>query len=107
MSKISILKKRICCCASLIFQETGNKTDVRWVAFTDDEGLIKPKAFIVLKPGKELIEDLVSELKGNVRKIGGYKVPEEIEFVDSLPRTTLMKIDRRELRALEIRSRGE
>lgn len=77
------------------------------VSFTDDEGLIKPKAFIVLKPGKELIEDLVSELKGNVRKIGGYKVPEEIEFVDSLPRTTLMKIDRRALRTLEIRSRGE
>ena len=77
------------------------------VSFTDDEGLIKPKAFIVLKPGKELSEDLVSELKGNVRKIGGYKVPEEIEFVDSLPRTTLMKIDRRALRALEIGSRGE
>ena len=33
--------------------------------------------------------------------IGGYKVPREIVYVDDLPRTTLLKIDRRALRLRE------
>ena len=41
------------------------------------------------------------ELEARVRAKGGYKVPEQIVFVDSLPRTTLLKIDRRALRKTE------
>jgi acyl-coenzyme A synthetase/AMP-(fatty) acid ligase len=33
-----------------------------------------------------------------MRPLGGYKVPKRYEFIDELPRTTLMKIDRRALR---------
>jgi acyl-CoA synthetase (AMP-forming)/AMP-acid ligase II len=33
-----------------------------------------------------------------VRSLGGYKVPERFAFIDELPRTTLLKIDRRALR---------
>ena len=71
------------------------------ISFEDREGLTQPKAYIVLKPNVEVNDSLVAELKNGVRKIGGYKVPQEIEFVDTLPRTTLMKIDRRALRALD------
>lgn len=77
------------------------------VSYEDHEGLTKPKAFIVLKPGVEVNDTLVTELKEGVRKIGGYKVPEEMAFVDILPRTTLMKIDRRALRELEAQARQD
>jgi benzoate-CoA ligase len=64
------------------------------------EGLTVPKAFVVVRQGQKADENLITELKKLVRKIGGYKIPEEIVFVDDLPRTTLMKIDRRTLREL-------
>ena len=77
------------------------------VSYEDSDGLTKPKAFIVLKPGVDVTDALVKALKDGVRRIGGYKVPEEMAFVDMLPRTTLMKIDRRALRELEAQARGE
>ena len=42
---------------------------------------------------------LIDALKAQVRPLGGYKVPAEIEFLAELPRTTLMKIDRKALRS--------
>jgi len=75
------------------------------VSFEDREGLTQPKAYIVLKPNIEVNDSLVAELKEGVRKIGGYKVPQEMNFVDLLPRTTLMKIDRRALRELDAKAR--
>lgn len=42
----------------------------------------------------------------NVRRIGGYKVPQEIAYVETLPRTTLLKIDRRALREEEAARRA-
>lgn len=77
------------------------------VSFEDADGLTQAKAFIVLNPGNEVSDDLVTELKDGVRKIGGYKVPAEMDFVVSLPRTTLMKIDRRTLREMEAQRRGQ
>jgi len=75
------------------------------VSFEDQEGLTQPKAYIVLKPNIEVNDSLVAELKEGVRKIGGYKVPQEMNFVDLLPRTTLMKIDRRALRESDAKAR--
>jgi len=75
------------------------------VSFEDSDGLTQAKAFVVLNPGVEITEDLVGALKDGVRKIGGYKVPAEIDFVAALPRTTLMKIDRRTLREMEAERR--
>ena len=71
------------------------------ISYDDAEGLTKPKAFVVLHPGHEPSDDLTEALKRNVQRIGGYKIPEEIEYVESLPRTTLLKIDRRSLRDQE------
>jgi benzoate-CoA ligase len=75
------------------------------VSVEDPDGLTQAKAFIVLNPGVEISDDLVRELKEGVRKIGGYKVPAEMDFVAALPRTTLMKIDRRTLREIEAENR--
>jgi benzoate-CoA ligase len=68
------------------------------VSFTDHDGFTKPIAYVVLRQGCVQSEALIAELCAAVRPLGGYKVPERYEFIDELPRTTLMKIDRRALR---------
>jgi len=75
------------------------------VSYEDPDGLTQAKAFVVLNPGVEITDALVAALKDGVRKIGGYKVPAEIDFVAALARTTLMKIDRRTLREMEAERR--
>jgi benzoate-CoA ligase len=68
----------------------------------DEEGLTHAKAFVVLKKGFSPSDELTERLGQSIRQqIGGYKVPKWIAYVDSLPRTTLLKIDRRTLREQE------
>jgi 4-hydroxybenzoate-CoA ligase len=65
----------------------------------DNDGLLKPKAFIVLKPGKTAANGLPEELKEQVKtKAGAWKYPRWIEFVDTLPKTATGKIQRFKLR---------
>jgi benzoate-CoA ligase len=65
----------------------------------DTEGLIKTKAFVVLKAGQHADE---TELKGFVKdRIAPYKYPRSIEFVAELPKTATGKIQRFRLRELE------
>lgn len=67
------------------------------------DGLTEPKAYVVLKSSHQATEDLTVELQERVRRnIGGYKVPQSIVYAATLPRTTLMKIDRRALRDLSV-----
>ena len=68
------------------------------VSFTDHDGFTKPIAYVVLRQGYAQSDALIAELGAAVRPLGGYKVPERYEFIGELPRTTLMKIDRRALR---------
>ena len=69
------------------------------VAARDDEGLEKPKAFIVLKQRIDS-EELEEELKEHVKAaIGKWKYPRWIEVVDDLPKTATGKIQRFKLRA--------
>jgi len=68
------------------------------VSFADHDGFTKPMAYVVLREGFAQSDTLIAELCAAVRQLGGYKVPERYEFMDDLPRTTLMKIDRRVLR---------
>jgi 4-hydroxybenzoate-CoA ligase len=69
------------------------------VAKQDADGLVKPKAFIVLKPGKAAGNGLPEELKEHVKaKAGLWKYPRWIEFVDGLPKTATGKIQRFKLR---------
>jgi 4-hydroxybenzoate-CoA ligase len=65
----------------------------------DTDGLLKPKAFIVLKPGKTPTNGLPDQLKEQVKaKAGVWKYPRWIEFVDSLPMTATGKVQRYKLR---------
>jgi 4-hydroxybenzoate-CoA ligase len=65
----------------------------------DSDGLLKPKAFIVLKPGRTTQNGLEDELKEQVKtKAGPWKYPRWITVVDSLPKTATGKIQRFKLR---------
>jgi 4-hydroxybenzoate-CoA ligase len=65
----------------------------------DSDGLLKPKAFIVLKPGKSAANGLQDALKEQVKaKAGPWKYPRWIEIVDTLPKTATGKIQRYKLR---------
>jgi 4-hydroxybenzoate-CoA ligase len=65
----------------------------------DADGLVKPKAFIVLKPGRTTGNGLQDTLKEHVKaKAGMWKYPRWIEVVDGLPKTATGKIQRFKLR---------
>lgn len=69
------------------------------VPAADADGLLKPKAFIVLSGGATAGDALAAALKEHVKhKIGPWKYPRWIEVVDSLPKTATGKIQRFKLR---------
>lgn len=71
----------------------------------DADGLIKPKAFIVLKDGATADDGLLERLKAHVKeKAGPWKFPRWIELRDQLPRTATGKIQRFKLREEDLRS---
>ncbi len=66
----------------------------------DGDGLVKPKAFVVLAPGWEPGEALFDELREHVKqKAGPWKYPRWIEVLPELPKTATGKIQRFQLRA--------
>jgi acyl-coenzyme A synthetase/AMP-(fatty) acid ligase len=69
------------------------------VGHEDKDGLVKPKAFVVLSDPGSAVEDLAEELKAFVRdRLAKYKYPRWIEFVEGLPKTPTGKIVRHKLR---------
>jgi acetyl-CoA synthetase len=61
------------------------------------------KAFIILKVNNAPSDELKAELKKHVRQmVGPIATPDEIDFVDSLPKTRSGKIMRRVLKAREL-----
>jgi acyl-coenzyme A synthetase/AMP-(fatty) acid ligase len=74
----------------------------------DEEGLIKPLAFVVTNVGWEGGEKLEAELKDYVKQtLAAYKYPRWIEFVESLPRGPGGKLLRYKLRPMRRRRRAE
>lgn len=68
----------------------------RWL---DEQGLEKPKAFVVLKAGYSPSETLIKELQNFAKnKLARYKYPRAIEFVQELPKTATGKFQRFKLR---------
>lgn len=70
------------------------------VGVTDKDGLVKPKAYVVLRdrswtPQVQLAKDLQAFVKD---QIAVYKYPRWIEFVPDLPKTATGKIQRYKLR---------
>jgi len=70
------------------------------VGHKDAEGLIKPRAFVVLKDSGALTGGLAEELKAFVReRLPPYKCPRWVDFKTELPMTATGKIQRFKLRA--------
>jgi benzoate-CoA ligase len=66
----------------------------------ESEGLVKPKAFVVLREGFVAADQLAEEIKQFVKDhIAIYKYPRWVEFVDSLPKNDRGKIDRKKLKS--------
>jgi len=71
----------------------------------DADGLIKPKAFVVLRAGHAADQGLHECLRIHVKQhAGAWKYPRWIEVCSELPRTASGKIQRFKLRALEQQS---
>lgn len=69
------------------------------VAREDDNNLLKPMAYVVLRNNIQSNEKLAYEIKQYVKQnISKYKYPRWIEFVDALPKTATGKIQRYKLR---------
>jgi benzoate-CoA ligase len=63
------------------------------------DGLVKPKAFVVLREGHEPTVAVADEIKQFVKsRIAIYKYPRWIEFAESLPKNDRGKIDRKLLK---------
>ncbi len=69
------------------------------VGATDNDGLTKPKACVVLKSPERHPAEIEAELDKFLRnRLPGYKVPRWIVIAESLPRTATGKIQRFKLR---------
>jgi benzoate-CoA ligase len=69
------------------------------VGAPDADGLIKPKAFVVVKPGTRADNDLAQALEHHARTVlAPFKCPRWIAFLDELPKTATGKIQRFKLR---------
>jgi benzoate-CoA ligase len=68
--------------------------------YTDEQGLTKPRALVVLRDGKPSAPGLADEIQAFVKeRLAAYKYPRRVDFVDSLPKTDRGKIDRKQLSA--------
>ncbi|HYN84796.1 MAG TPA: benzoate-CoA ligase family protein [Pyrinomonadaceae bacterium] len=64
------------------------------------DGLVKPKAFVVLREGRAADRATEEDIKAFVKsKLALYKYPRWVEFVTSLPKNDRGKIDRRALKS--------
>ncbi len=71
------------------------------IGVEDDQGLLKPKAYVVVKAHVATGNGLAEELKQHVKsRLTPHKYPRWFEFVDELPKTATGKIQRFKLRAL-------
>src|SRR5262249_2395971 len=73
--------------------------EVAVVGKEDDRGLVKPKAFVVLRTGISATSGLAEELQAFAKaRLAPHKYPRWVEFVEALPKTATGKIQRFKLR---------
>jgi benzoate-CoA ligase len=73
----------------------------------DKDDLVKPVAFIILKPGYKGGDQLAAALKEHVKSaLAPYKYPRWFRFVEELPKTATGKIQRFKLRDQEQAASG-
>jgi len=69
------------------------------IGVVDENGLTRPKAFVVLKEPRRASEAMAEELKQFVKnRLAPHKYPRLLEFIDELPKTATGKIQRFRLR---------
>ncbi|WP_454720950.1 MULTISPECIES: benzoate-CoA ligase family protein [Cupriavidus] len=72
------------------------------IGVSDADGLVKPKAFVVPRPGQCWHDGMAAELQAFVKsRLAPYKYPRQIECVAELPKTATGKIQRFRLRQRE------
>lgn len=72
------------------------------IGSADEQGLIKPKAFVVVQEGQESSPEFASELQQYVKtKLAPYKYPRWLDFLPSLPKNSNGKIDTKALKEME------
>ncbi len=75
------------------------------VGARDALGLTHPVAYVVLRAGMAGSPELVQEIREHVRtQLVSYKCPQEVRFLEELPKTATGKIQRFKLRALARRA---
>jgi len=62
------------------------------------------KTFVVVRPGQTMTADEVTAFCKE--RLAPYKVPKLIAFIDALPKSTVGKILRRELRDMEMKKQA-
>jgi benzoate-CoA ligase len=83
-----------------VLQSHPDVLEAAVVGWPDDEALIKPKAFVVLKSADKASDALKRVLQDHCReKLAPYKYPRWLEFRAELPKTATGKIQRFKLRA--------
>jgi len=71
------------------------------VGATDGAGLTKPVSFVILRPGIAPTAPLAEGIRAHVRRLlPSYKCPQDIRFLQELPKTPTGKIQRFRLREL-------
>jgi long-chain acyl-CoA synthetase len=75
------------------------------IGIPDEQKGERVKSFLVLQPGQSLTAEEVDAWCRE--RLAPYKVPKDIEFLDELPKSTVMKVLRRELRDRELAKRGD
>ena len=84
--------------AALVAHE--NVLEAAVVGMPDQDGLLKPKALVVAKPGVREDEELVRVLEAHARELlAPFKCPRWYTFIEDLPKTATGKIQRFKLRA--------
>jgi benzoate-CoA ligase family protein len=74
------------------------------VGWNDDQRLVKPKAFVVLKQADKASEAMLRALQEHCKnKLAPFKYPRWIEFRSELPKTATGKIQRFKLRAEDVK----
>jgi benzoate-CoA ligase len=69
------------------------------VGAADSDGLIRPKAFVVAKPGTAAGDALARSLQEHAKsRLPAFKCPRWVAFLDELPKTATGKIQRFKLR---------
>src|SRR6202040_691300 len=83
-----------------VLQSHPDVLEAAVVGWPDDDRLIKPKAFVVLKAPDKASDALARTLQEHCKqKLAAYKYPRWLEFRAELPKTATGKIQRFKLRA--------